>query len=116
MDGRSGKIDQKRKSDVDGRRAKKEPLRVRYISSPILVNARSESEFRAVVQELTGKNSDGRSPTYAVDTVSADGASRSRECSAAAAGMDDLGGFSMDTVWSRGIGEDAFWREFSKNS
>ncbi|GAB2277610.1 hypothetical protein Dimus_012318 [Dionaea muscipula] len=43
-------------------RSKNEPLRVKYISSPIFVNARSESEFRALVQELTGKDADHSSP------------------------------------------------------
>nr|GMD58991.1 sigma factor binding protein 1, chloroplastic [Ipomoea batatas] len=35
----------------------KEPIiKVKYISSPVMVNARSASEFRAIVQQLTGKD------------------------------------------------------------
>nr|GME15275.1 sigma factor binding protein 1, chloroplastic [Ipomoea batatas]GME20571.1 sigma factor binding protein 1, chloroplastic [Ipomoea batatas] len=35
----------------------KEPIiKVKYISSPVIVNARSASEFRAIVQQLTGKD------------------------------------------------------------
>lgn len=41
---------------------KKEPMKVKYISNPIMVQANNESEFRAVVQELTGKNSPGTHP------------------------------------------------------
>ncbi|CAI0433983.1 unnamed protein product [Linum tenue] len=36
---------------------KKEPLKITYISSPTLVKATNASEFRALVQELTGKDS-----------------------------------------------------------
>ncbi|XP_047334094.1 uncharacterized protein LOC124937808 [Impatiens glandulifera] len=43
---------------------KKKPIiKVTYISNPMKVRANNESEFRAIVQELTGKNS-----TVAVDT------------------------------------------------
>ncbi|KAK4717250.1 hypothetical protein R3W88_015588 [Solanum pinnatisectum] len=34
----------------------KEPMKVKYISSPVLVNAKNADEFRSIVQELTGKN------------------------------------------------------------
>lgn len=34
----------------------KEPMKVKYISSPIMVNAKNADEFRLVVQELTGKS------------------------------------------------------------
>nr|GLL27869.1 hypothetical protein BC332_12740 [Ipomoea trifida] len=34
----------------------KEPIKVKYISSPVLVNAKNASEFRSIVQELTGKD------------------------------------------------------------
>ncbi|KAL5835332.1 hypothetical protein ACOSQ4_014829 [Xanthoceras sorbifolium] len=37
---------------------KKSPIKVTYISSPMMVKASNASEFRAIVQELTGKNSD----------------------------------------------------------
>ncbi|CAK7341031.1 unnamed protein product [Dovyalis caffra] len=35
----------------------KEPIKITYISSPTLVKATNASEFRAIVQELTGKDS-----------------------------------------------------------
>ncbi|KAF8017792.1 hypothetical protein BT93_H2863 [Corymbia citriodora subsp. variegata] len=38
--------------------ARKKPLKIRYISSPVMVKASNPSEFRAIVQELTGKDSD----------------------------------------------------------
>ncbi|KAG2696671.1 hypothetical protein I3843_07G068400 [Carya illinoinensis] len=33
------------------------PMKIKYISSPLLVKANNATEFRAIVQELTGKNS-----------------------------------------------------------
>ncbi|TXG66003.1 hypothetical protein EZV62_007278 [Acer yangbiense] len=36
---------------------KKTPIKVTYISSPMMVKASNASEFRAIVQQLTGKNS-----------------------------------------------------------
>ncbi|CAK9170916.1 unnamed protein product [Ilex paraguariensis] len=39
-----------------------EGIKVKYISSPVMVKANNPSEFRAIVQELTGQNSDNRSP------------------------------------------------------
>ncbi|OIT32384.1 hypothetical protein A4A49_55437 [Nicotiana attenuata] len=35
---------------------KKEAMKVKYISSPIMVNVKNPSEFRAIVQQLTGKS------------------------------------------------------------
>lgn len=40
-----------------GKKPSKEPLKVKYISSPVLVNAKNPTEFKAIVQELTGKDS-----------------------------------------------------------
>jgi hypothetical protein len=34
-----------------------EPIKIKYISSPVFVNASNAYEFRAIVQELTGQNS-----------------------------------------------------------
>ncbi|XAR49235.1 hypothetical protein NMG60_11032359 [Bertholletia excelsa] len=39
-------------------RQKKKSVTVKYISSPLMVRASNELEFRAIVQELTGQNSD----------------------------------------------------------
>lgn len=38
--------------------AKKKPIKIKYISSPMMVQANSALEFREIVQELTGQNSD----------------------------------------------------------
>lgn len=38
-------------------KAKKKPIKIKYISSPMMVQAKNASEFRAIVQELTGQNS-----------------------------------------------------------
>ncbi|KAI8556231.1 hypothetical protein RHMOL_Rhmol05G0236300 [Rhododendron molle] len=40
------------------KKEKKKPIKVTYISSPVMVQAENAFEFRAIVQELTGKNSD----------------------------------------------------------
>ncbi|XP_057475901.1 sigma factor binding protein 1, chloroplastic-like [Actinidia eriantha] len=39
-------------------KVKKKPIKVTYISSPVMVQANNASEFRAIVEELTGQNSD----------------------------------------------------------
>lgn len=44
------------KQSSPSRKSSKEPIKVKYISSPVLVNAKNASEFRAIVQELTGKD------------------------------------------------------------
>ncbi|EEF40356.1 conserved hypothetical protein [Ricinus communis] len=36
---------------------RKKPIKITYISSPTMVRAANASEFRAIVQELTGKDS-----------------------------------------------------------
>ena len=38
-------------------KGKKKPIKIKYISSPMMVRANNASEFRAIVQELTGQNS-----------------------------------------------------------
>ncbi|KAK6911361.1 VQ protein [Dillenia turbinata] len=43
------------KQPIKGNR---KPMKVTYISSPMMVKACNPSEFRALVQELTGKDSD----------------------------------------------------------
>ncbi|KAG5608772.1 hypothetical protein H5410_020053 [Solanum commersonii] len=34
----------------------REPIKVKYIDSPLMVNAKNATEFRTIVQKLTGKN------------------------------------------------------------
>ncbi|OIS97982.1 hypothetical protein A4A49_51721 [Nicotiana attenuata] len=33
----------------------REPIKVKYIDSPVMVNAKNATEFRTIVQQLTGK-------------------------------------------------------------
>ncbi|KAK3200710.1 hypothetical protein Dsin_024125 [Dipteronia sinensis] len=49
-------------------KVKKTPIKVTYISSPMMVKASNASEFRAIVQQLTGKNS--HVPANDLDLVS----------------------------------------------
>lgn len=53
-----GKCKDHSKSKTAETKVKRNPIKVTYISSPMKVKASSASEFRAIVQELTGKNSD----------------------------------------------------------
>ncbi|KAJ6349272.1 hypothetical protein OIU77_006790 [Salix suchowensis] len=41
---------------------KREPVKIKYISSPTMVKATSATEFMAIVQELTGKDSKVEDP------------------------------------------------------
>ncbi|OMO96237.1 VQ motif-containing protein [Corchorus olitorius] len=41
-------------------KVKKNPIKVTYIASPTMVKVSNADEFRAIVQELTGRNSDTR--------------------------------------------------------
>nr|GMC59028.1 hypothetical protein A4A49_55437 [Ipomoea batatas]GMC61627.1 hypothetical protein A4A49_55437 [Ipomoea batatas] len=43
-----------------GKKSGKEAVKVKYISDPVTVNAKDASEFRAIVQELTGKTNHAR--------------------------------------------------------
>lgn len=54
-------------------KVEKKPMKIKYISSPIMVKAGNASEFRAIVQQLTGKNADPISPddTYTMVTEEA---------------------------------------------
>ncbi|GMG99589.1 hypothetical protein Nepgr_001429 [Nepenthes gracilis] len=100
MDGkRSEKIDQQKNEGSSRATMRKEPLRVKYISSPIIVNASSETEFRAVVQELTGKNSCNGSPSgFPASRASA--AEGSRVHGPGTPVMDSGSSF-IDNEWSR---------------
>ncbi|GLT80869.1 hypothetical protein SLA2020_522810 [Shorea laevis] len=50
-----GKLGNHQKSK-NSRKIKKNPIRITYISSPMMVKA-TAAEFRAIVQELTGRDS-----------------------------------------------------------
>ena len=45
------------KKQMKPNKAQKKPIKIKYISSPMMVQAKNASEFRAIVQQLTGKNS-----------------------------------------------------------
>uniref|UniRef100_A0A6N2LZ62 VQ domain-containing protein n=1 Tax=Salix viminalis TaxID=40686 RepID=A0A6N2LZ62_SALVM len=51
---------------------KKEPIKITYISSPTMVKATNASEFRAIVQELTGKDSKVEDPFDAYPVIGND--------------------------------------------
>jgi hypothetical protein len=46
--------DQREKNPI---KIERKPMKIKYISSPIMVNTRNVAEFRAIVQLLTGKSS-----------------------------------------------------------
>ncbi|XP_021282108.1 uncharacterized protein LOC110414990 [Herrania umbratica] len=50
-------------------KAKKNPIKIKYISSPMMVKASNADEFRAIVQELTGRNSDVGEPSNVPTTL-----------------------------------------------
>lgn len=54
----------KRQNPSPATKVKREPMKIKYISSPMLVKARNASEFRAIVQELTGQHSEDRSDPH----------------------------------------------------
>ena len=49
---------------------KKEPIKITYISSPTMFKATNASEFRAIVRELTGKDSKVEDPLDAYPVIS----------------------------------------------
>ncbi|KAB5511915.1 hypothetical protein DKX38_028943 [Salix brachista] len=49
---------------------KREPVKIKYISSPTMVKATSATEFRAIVQELTGKDSKVEDPFDSYEVAS----------------------------------------------
>ncbi|KAJ6296947.1 hypothetical protein OIU78_022632 [Salix suchowensis] len=49
---------------------KREPVKIKYISSPTMVKATSATEFMAIVQELTGKDSKDEDPFDAIEVAS----------------------------------------------
>jgi hypothetical protein len=49
---------------------KREPIKIKYISSPTMVKATNATEFRAIVQELTGKDSKVEDPSDANEEAS----------------------------------------------
>ncbi|KAF3969566.1 hypothetical protein CMV_006646 [Castanea mollissima] len=57
------------KRSPDSTKVERKPMKVKYISSPIMVKAGNPSEFRAIVQQLTGKNADPISPDATYTTV-----------------------------------------------
>ncbi|KAG5608771.1 hypothetical protein H5410_020052 [Solanum commersonii] len=40
---------------MDEPNQRREPIKVKYIDSPVMVNAKNATEFRNIVQQLTGK-------------------------------------------------------------
>lgn len=98
--------------------ASKEPLKVKYISSPVMVNAKSAAEFKAIVQELTGKDSNDdshhhRSPEYAGSRATTNEYSQGPFIyggtnAKLGDGADQFQGSSV--MESNVYGEDVFWK------
>ncbi|OIS97983.1 hypothetical protein A4A49_51720 [Nicotiana attenuata] len=40
---------------INSSKGRSEPIKVKYIDSPVMVNAKNATEFRTIVQQLTGK-------------------------------------------------------------
>ncbi|XVF31055.1 hypothetical protein REPUB_Repub16aG0112400 [Reevesia pubescens] len=57
-------------------KVKKNPIKVKYISSPMMVKASNAAEFRAIVQELTGQYSDIGGDPSNVPTTTTDEANQ----------------------------------------
>ncbi|KAL6146802.1 hypothetical protein ACLB2K_057479 [Fragaria x ananassa] len=96
------------------------PIRIKYISSPMMVQANNASEFRAIVQELTGQNSDATIPDHGTDYceqanwVSSHRASQPADMKTQ--NGDELMKFSDDHVVAFGqFDEIKFWREVSES-
>ena len=49
---------------------KRKPVKIKYISSPTMVKATNATEFRAIVQELTGKDSKVEDPFDSTEVAS----------------------------------------------
>ncbi|XP_002521951.2 uncharacterized protein LOC8268194 [Ricinus communis] len=99
---------------------KKKPVKITYISNPTLVRATNASEFRAIVQELTGKDS------KVLDTWDPDPYTTSHEEAASqvpnyespsskidSESVDDA--FSSYTSSSLELDDGSFWRNISES-
>ncbi|KAG6750665.1 hypothetical protein POTOM_045173 [Populus tomentosa] len=72
----SGRQGQEPKRSKKPTKHKKEPVKITYISSPTMIKATNASEFRAIVQELTGKDSKVEDPFDAYSMISNEEASQ----------------------------------------
>lgn len=94
------------------RNKEREQMKVKYISSPVMVNAKNAAEFRSIVQELTrkspesgsrtvvgGSGNDGGGGGWPSDNIDA------VECSSIKAPMHEIDN----------INDDYFWKEFSQS-
>ncbi|PRQ41767.1 hypothetical protein RchiOBHm_Chr3g0450331 [Rosa chinensis] len=93
------------------------PIMIKYISSPMMVQANNASEFRAIVQELTGQNSDTTIPDHGTNQASWVSNHRaSQSANMKTQNADELMKFSDDRVevFSQ-FDEIKFWREVSES-
>ena len=91
-------------------KVKREPMKIKYISSPLLVKASNASEFRAIVQELTGQNSEDRSPHDSDSMVT----NRAQPKIEMAKKTVD-GGVSRTTMPLLELNEEYLWENFSES-
>ncbi|XVF42253.1 hypothetical protein PTKIN_Ptkin01aG0346000 [Pterospermum kingtungense] len=101
-------------------KVKKNPIKIKYISSPTMVVASNAAEFRAIVQELTGQNSDIGEPNGVHTTIperanqvhlpfQADSPAKIDEKSSFDMFQDDMSSLEFDDglLW-RGVPENVF--------
>ncbi|CAL5365091.1 unnamed protein product [Camellia sinensis] len=102
-------------------KSKKKPIKVTYISSPMMVRANNASEFRAIVQELTGQNSDLGSSEFEASLAIGGGGDEGRSMvlnrssiAKAEFGNGGIGEFELSNVVSSlEPNEASFWKEVS---
>lgn len=88
------------------KKPKKIPIKVKYISSPMMVKAGNAEEFRAIVQQLTGQHSDIGEPGNVVTNTKAKFDDRYL-LDASPDDMPSMELFDEGFVW-RGVAENLF--------
>ncbi|MBA0699683.1 hypothetical protein Goshw_000177 [Gossypium schwendimanii] len=89
------------------KKPKKIPVKVKYISSPMMVKASNAEEFRAIVQELTGQHSDMGEPVNVVTTNTKAKLDDRNLLDAYPDDMSSMELFDEGFVW-RGVAENLF--------
>ncbi|CAK9172425.1 unnamed protein product [Ilex paraguariensis] len=95
-------------------RGSEEGITVKYISNPVMVKANNASEFRAIVQELTGQNSDIRSPGNA-GTVATSEAIQVHNHTTSKPVVENGVHEYLNTLPSLKLIEDFFWGDASES-
>ncbi|KAJ4845532.1 hypothetical protein Tsubulata_015618 [Turnera subulata] len=106
-------------------RHKKKPLKITYISSPRMVKVCNAMEFRAIVQELTGKNSKIMDPcaddTYLTSNIEESTGTDHQACNHEAPplemNIESVDGAFLDNACSSSpeMDDGSFWRDFTES-